>query len=117
MVEEVEILEHHTHPPAHHMQGVSLGQDVLPVEEDLSAGGRFQHIQRPEEGALPRSGRADDADHLTRPDMAVDVFQDLDHTSVRVPETLAEMLDGNHLRRELRVRRFRTRPMSQARTK
>ena len=89
MVKKVEVLENHAHFLAQFVQMVALGHDVLPVHPDFSAGGRLQHVDGPKKRAFPRSGRADDANHLPLLNLAVHILEDGDLGAVRIGEGLA----------------------------
>ena len=52
-------------------------KNILSINENISAGGRIQKVERPEECALARPGRADDGDNLPAVDIGIDVFQHL----------------------------------------
>ena len=87
--EEIEALEHHAHLLAQEVQPGPLGHDVFAVHPDFTAGGRFQHVDGPQQGALAGAGRADDADDLSPADLAVHILQDGEDTPVRILEGLA----------------------------
>jgi hypothetical protein len=117
VVEKVEVLEHHPHLLPQFVHRVALLEDVFPVHDDASTRGRIQQVQRPEEGALPRSGRADDADYLAGMDFTVHVLEYLEALAIRVVVGFAEVGNGNHSTFLLGIASLRSRPMSQTRRK
>ena len=52
-----------------------VGPDVLPLKEDLPAGGLGQAVEMLDEGGLARPGAADDAQVLAGVDVQVDAIQ------------------------------------------
>ena len=96
VIEEVETLEYHAHFLAHLVNRIAFLQNVFPVNYDTAAGRRVQQVERPQESAFPRPGRAYDADHLAGIDFAVYILQYLEAAAVRVVIGFAEMRNGNH---------------------
>ena len=78
------------------MHRVSFGKDILTMEEDFTSRRRVQQIQRPEEGAFSRSGRAYYADDLSGAYLTVDIFQDSKGCAVGVMVCLVKMSYCNH---------------------
>ena len=71
--EQVKVLEHHAHLPAH-LVDVRLGAgDLHPVEGDGAGTRLFQQVQAAKEGGLAGAGGADD-DHLVS---GIDVLGDI----------------------------------------
>ena len=80
--EKVEVLENHPHFSAELVQRISFCHDVLSVYPYFSSGWRVKHVESPEEGAFSCPGRTDDADNLSRADVAVYVSEDIDYAAV-----------------------------------
>ena len=75
IVEQIKMLEYHSHVSAHFVN-IGLGvRDILSVEPYFSAGGCLQQIQAAQESAFARSGRSHDHDLLSRVDMITDTTQ------------------------------------------
>ena len=77
IVKEVEGLEDHTHLRPVGRGPALPGEDVLPVEGDLPAGGGLQKVDTPQQGGLARAGGPDDGGHI--PPV---------HRKINVPENL-----------------------------
>ena len=75
MGEEIEILEHHAHFPAHQVHGIAFGQDIPAFHVDFSAAGALQQIQAAEQSTLARTGGADDGDNLSAMDIGIEILE------------------------------------------
>jgi hypothetical protein len=68
------MLEHHADVAARGAQlGVAELQQVAAVDDDLAAGGAVEQIEAAHQRAFARAAAADDAEHLARLDVQVDV--------------------------------------------
>ena len=77
VVEEVEGLEHHPHPGAVGGGAPLLGENVLPMEEDLPAGGDLQQVDAPQQGGLAGARGPNDGGHVPGLHRKVDVLEHL----------------------------------------
>ena len=75
MVEEVERLEDHADFAAQEMQRIAVRGDVLAVDQYLSGGRRFEHVEGTEERTLAGAGRTDDRDHLALVNLETDITE------------------------------------------
>ena len=80
MFEEIERLEHHTHLLAQPIDGITLGEDILAVDNDAATSGLFQQVQTSQEGALASARRTDDGYDLTVMNIYVNVAQHIERT-------------------------------------
>ena len=65
MHEQVVALEHHAHFAAGGAErGAREMRQVLPVQQDLAAGGLLQQAQAAQQGAFARAAHADDAENV-----------------------------------------------------
>ena len=117
MAEEVEILKHHPHLLTQLVHGITLFQDILPIHHNAAAGRRIQQVESPQEGALSRSGRPDDADNFSGVDFTTHVFEHLKGAAVRVVKGFAEVRNGNHSTFFLGDAKCSSRPISHTSTK
>lgn len=74
--QQVEMLEDHADVlPGLPQLFFTQGGHFLAVHDHLAAGGFFQHVDAPDQGAFAGPGKADDAEDLTFVDGQIDVFQ------------------------------------------
>ena len=66
--------------------------DLLALDDDPAGVDRLEQVDAPQEGRLPRAGRADQAHDLVLGDGEVDALED-----VQVAERLAQALDPERL--------------------
>ena len=75
VLEEVETLEHHAYLLPHLMERITLGCNQFAIDVYLTRGGRFEHVQRPQERTLTCSGRTDQTDDLALVHLKTDVAE------------------------------------------
>ena len=78
VLEEVERLEHHAHLLAQPVDGIAIGENVLPIDNDAAASGLFKQVQAAQESTLASARGTDDGDDLAAMDIHIDVAQDID---------------------------------------
>ena len=76
--EQVERLEDHPDLAADGGDVADVVRQLDAVDEDLAALVLLQAVDRPDERRLAGAGRAEDDDHLARPDGQVDAAQDVE---------------------------------------
>ena len=96
ILEEVEILEHHSHLLAQLVHRVALAKDILAIHYDTTACGGIQQVQHMQEGALSRTGGTYDADNLAGVYLAVDILEHRKWSAVGIIVCLAKMRNSNH---------------------
>ena len=75
MREQVKALEHHANAFAHLVEVGSAVVSGKAVDHHLAFADRLQGIHAAQEGTFPRAGRADDAHHFLRFNIAADAAQ------------------------------------------
>jgi hypothetical protein len=88
---EVELLEDEADLRPHLVDVGLLVREVRSVDDQLPLVDRFEVVDRPDEGGLPRAGRSADHDDLARPHMKVDVVQ-----HVQLAEPFVDALEPDH---------------------
>ena len=75
MREQVKALEHHANAFAHLVEVGSAVVSGKAVDHHLAFADRLQGIHAAQEGTFPRAGRADDAHHFLRFNIAANAAQ------------------------------------------
>ena len=72
---QVEALEHHPDPAPDRVGVEARFADVDAVEPDLTVVDRLEHVDAAQQGALARTGRTNQADHLRLRDVEADLIE------------------------------------------
>ena len=90
VVEQVEVLEHHTDVLTHFIQVSLFVGQVVAVHDDLTSGDLFQPVQAAQKGGLTAAGGTEDDDDLTLINIGRDIFQHF-----QFAEVFLQMLNVN----------------------
>ena len=75
MREEVELLEHHTHPASYLCKVLPVRRDVFSVEQYLPSGRTVNHVYAVQKSGLARTGRSYDRDDIAVVYNGVHIFE------------------------------------------
>ena len=89
VLKEIETLEHHAHLHPEFVERILACRNILPVHDDLTRGGRLEHVKSSQKSTFPGTGRADDAYDFSLFYLTAYVFKGADGTSVRIDEGFA----------------------------
>ena len=65
MREQIERLEDHSYFSAKPVEIISMGGNILTVNQNVTSGGGIQHIDAPQQGGFAAAGRTDNSDNIS----------------------------------------------------